>query len=269
MTGKVSGASVETGGTVARDSSGFGNDGRYERTAAFGTGVRGGSYKMGGGASNSTTAGYVTIPNGVLAGAGAVTVATHVKWSASTTANQWLFGLGPDSNRYLFATPRNSGGVIQSAITTGSWQAESAMRGDAPRALLERKEEIINTHRKHESDTGSPQVQVAILTERINGLTEHLKLHAKDHHSRRGLLQKLRRSLARRTGGATSWSCRGRNAASGRKTERGRISQWRVRKPTGRRRRGYGGGGPLRSAFRAVQGSGLLTDYWAPAHRRD
>ena len=43
-------------------------------------------------------------------------------------------------------------------------------------------------HRRHESDTGSPQVQIAILTERINHLTEHLKVHKKDHHSRRGLL---------------------------------------------------------------------------------
>lgn len=52
---------------------------------------------------------------------------------------------------------------------------------------------VIETHRLHESDTGSPQVQVAILTERINQLTEHLKMHKKDHHSRRGLLQMVGR----------------------------------------------------------------------------
>ena len=46
----------------------------------------------------------------------------------------------------------------------------------------------IAEHRLHETDTGSPEVQVALLTERINHLTEHLKVHAKDHHSRRGLL---------------------------------------------------------------------------------
>jgi small subunit ribosomal protein S15 len=46
----------------------------------------------------------------------------------------------------------------------------------------------IGEHRLHETDTGSPEVQVALLTERINHLTEHLKVHAKDHHSRRGLL---------------------------------------------------------------------------------
>ncbi len=46
----------------------------------------------------------------------------------------------------------------------------------------------ITEHRRHETDTGSPEVQVALLTERISHLTEHLKLHAKDHHSRRGLL---------------------------------------------------------------------------------
>ncbi len=53
----------------------------------------------------------------------------------------------------------------------------------------ERKTEIIGSYRTHESDTGSPEVQVAILSERIGYLTEHFKVHAKDHHSRRGLLQ--------------------------------------------------------------------------------
>ena len=51
------------------------------------------------------------------------------------------------------------------------------------------KQEIINTYKLHESDTGSPEVQVAILTKRIEHLTEHLKVHKKDHHSRRGLLK--------------------------------------------------------------------------------
>lgn len=53
----------------------------------------------------------------------------------------------------------------------------------------ERKQELIATYRMHEGDTGSPEVQIAILTERIVYLTEHLKEHKKDHHSRRGLLQ--------------------------------------------------------------------------------
>ena len=51
-----------------------------------------------------------------------------------------------------------------------------------------RKTEIINTYASHEGDTGSPEVQIALLTERINHLNEHLKLNKKDHHSRRGLL---------------------------------------------------------------------------------
>ena len=51
----------------------------------------------------------------------------------------------------------------------------------------DRKQEIIKTYQLHEGDTGSPEVQIAILTERINELTEHLKIHRKDHHSRRGL----------------------------------------------------------------------------------
>ena len=53
----------------------------------------------------------------------------------------------------------------------------------------ERKSELIGSYRTHDSDTGSPQVQIAILSERIGYLTEHFKTHAKDHHSRRGLLQ--------------------------------------------------------------------------------
>lgn len=50
------------------------------------------------------------------------------------------------------------------------------------------KSEIISTYKVHDTDTGSPEVQVALLTERINHLNEHLKIHKKDHHSRRGLL---------------------------------------------------------------------------------
>jgi small subunit ribosomal protein S15 len=50
------------------------------------------------------------------------------------------------------------------------------------------KSTTIGTHRLHDSDTGSPEVQIALLTDRINHLTEHLKVHKKDHHSRRGLL---------------------------------------------------------------------------------
>ncbi|QAT40208.1 30S ribosomal protein S15 [Clostridium sp. JN-9] len=51
-----------------------------------------------------------------------------------------------------------------------------------------KKEEIMETYARHEGDTGSPEVQIALLTERINHLNDHLKIHKKDHHSRRGLL---------------------------------------------------------------------------------
>ena len=51
------------------------------------------------------------------------------------------------------------------------------------------KAATISEHRVHETDTGSPEVQIALLTERINELNEHLKVHSKDHHSRRGLLK--------------------------------------------------------------------------------
>jgi small subunit ribosomal protein S15 len=53
----------------------------------------------------------------------------------------------------------------------------------------ERKTEVIGSYKTHESDTGSPEVQVALLSERIGYLTEHFKTHIKDHHSRRGLLK--------------------------------------------------------------------------------
>jgi small subunit ribosomal protein S15 len=53
----------------------------------------------------------------------------------------------------------------------------------------ELKQEIIDRYRLHDADTGSPEVQVAILSERISYLTDHFKVHAKDHHSRRGLIK--------------------------------------------------------------------------------
>ncbi|HHZ13044.1 MAG: 30S ribosomal protein S15 [Caldicoprobacterales bacterium] len=56
-----------------------------------------------------------------------------------------------------------------------------------------KKDQIINEFKLHENDTGSPEVQIAILTDRINHLNEHLKIHKKDHHSRRGLLMMVGR----------------------------------------------------------------------------
>ena len=63
--------------------------------------------------------------------------------------------------------------------------------------LAEKKKSIIEKYRLHETDTGSPEVQIALLTERITYLTDHFKVHKKDHHSRRGLLKLVgqRRSL--------------------------------------------------------------------------
>ena len=63
----------------------------------------------------------------------------------------------------------------------------------------ELKEQIINDYKLHEGDTGSPEVQIALLTYRINSVNEHLKAHKKDHHSRRGLLKMVgqRRGLLR------------------------------------------------------------------------
>ena len=63
--------------------------------------------------------------------------------------------------------------------------------------LPEEKTEIMKAYATHEGDTGSPEVQIAVLTRRINDLTEHLKTHKKDHHSRRGLIKMVghRRNL--------------------------------------------------------------------------
>ena len=57
----------------------------------------------------------------------------------------------------------------------------------------EEKTSVIEANRLHDHDTGSPEVQIAILTQRINELTEHIKVHQKDHHSRRGLLKMVSR----------------------------------------------------------------------------
>ncbi|MBB6443888.1 30S ribosomal protein S15 [Bacillus benzoevorans] len=61
----------------------------------------------------------------------------------------------------------------------------------------ERKNELIQEYQTHEGDTGSPEVQIAVLTENINNLNDHLRVHKKDHHSRRGLLKMVgkRRNL--------------------------------------------------------------------------
>ena len=69
-------------------------------------------------------------------------------------------------------------------VSTGPYVEETDLA-----LTKDRKTDLIGTYRTHESDTGSPEVQVAILSERINYLTDHFKTHAKDHHSRRGLLK--------------------------------------------------------------------------------
>jgi small subunit ribosomal protein S15 len=71
------------------------------------------------------------------------------------------------------ATSTRRGSTIPALVTEGSPMA---------------KQDVIDAHRTHGTDTGSPEVQIALLTARINHLTDHLKQHKKDHHSRRGLL---------------------------------------------------------------------------------
>ena len=71
------------------------------------------------------------------------------------------------------------------------------LKEEVQHMLPEEKTEIMKAYATHEGDTGSPEVQIAVLTRRINDLTEHLKTHKKDHHSRRGLLKMVgqRRNL--------------------------------------------------------------------------
>src|SRR5260370_42651614 len=71
----------------------------------------------------------------------------------------------------------------------GDWGGRTVPRKETGMALaVDKKKSLIEQFRVPEGDTGSPEVQIALLTERINGLTDHFKQHTKDHHSRRGLL---------------------------------------------------------------------------------
>ena len=81
--------------------------------------------------------------------------------------------------------------------------------------LVNDTQTVVNEYGTHDTDTGSPEVQVALLTERINHLTEHLKVHKKDHHSRRGLLMMVgkRRRLLRYWGCVASTDQRAASAA--------------------------------------------------------
>lgn len=74
---------------------------------------------------------------------------------------------------------------------------QNDLKGGISMIRKDEKTAVIEANRTHENDTGSPEVQIAVLTRRINELTEHLKIHKKDHHSRRGLLKMVghRRNL--------------------------------------------------------------------------
>src|SRR3990170_5969492 len=87
--------------------------------------------------------------------------------------------------------------MVRGGIGRGDWVAFDPGRGSPMPVSVERKRAIVEAYQRHEGDTGSPEVQTALLTERINELTEHFKVHTKDHHSRRGLLMLIgkRRSL--------------------------------------------------------------------------
>ena len=83
---------------------------------------------------------------------------------------------------------RNSGGAAFHQPVT-QLAGKNSLKGGKPMIRKEEKTAVIEANRTHETDTGSPEVQIAILTARIRELTEHLKVHKKDNHSRRGLLK--------------------------------------------------------------------------------
>jgi small subunit ribosomal protein S15 len=79
--------------------------------------------------------------------------------------------------------------VLRFAVAAPELRNRGPIDGDSFVALTaEQKKEILSTYGLHDTDTGSPEAQVALLTRRISDLTEHLKVHKHDHHSRRGLL---------------------------------------------------------------------------------
>jgi len=91
--------------------------------------------------------------------------------------------------------PNNNGGLVRrrDSAERGASQHPHPFSGPFVEVTVafskDRKTDIIGNYKTHEGDTGSPEVQVALLSERISYLTEHFKTHAKDHHSRRGLLK--------------------------------------------------------------------------------
>ena len=94
-------------------------------------------------------------------------------------------------SRRRFICPRAI--FLRAAVSTGA--TKKTERAPVPRMALlkEQKQEIISGNARADSDTGSPEVQIALLTQRISELTEHLKTHKQDHHSRRGLLRMVGR----------------------------------------------------------------------------
>ena len=84
----------------------------------------------------------------------------------------------------------------------------SAIHSERVKTMLkEEKIAIMQEYATHEGDTGSPEVQIALLTKRINDLTEHLKIHKKDHHSRRGLFKMIGQRRALRADGSFRLPC--------------------------------------------------------------
>src|SRR5262249_43489718 len=90
---------------------------------------------------------------------------------------------------FRYPTPRPRPGSRHVSLAPRAEPREATGKGEGMALTKEAKQEIITKHGRSEADTGSPQVQIAMLTQRINELTEHLRTHKHDHYSRRGLLK--------------------------------------------------------------------------------
>lgn len=110
----------ETSGTSAMDLSGHNNDGTLYGGASWSAGKNDGAVKLNG--SN----GYVKIPNGILNGLNNVTITGYVN-VGNVVTNQWVFGLGPDSSKYIFINAKSGSGNVRGAITTNTWSGEQGV----------------------------------------------------------------------------------------------------------------------------------------------
>jgi small subunit ribosomal protein S15 len=108
-----------------------------------------------------------------------------VAYTVQATEIAAIFAILEEFSRFIEPRP----GWQQSTLGPVYWDDDNHFFEELMTAASVNKAEVVAAHQRAQGDTGSPEVQVALLTARINGLTDHFKAHTKDHHSRRGLLK--------------------------------------------------------------------------------